>query len=1012
MPDGITLDESVRLVDLDEDGDDDVIKSDEKTYSLHLRDGADWKRVISGKRGDGNPREIPMIARNGTNNGAFFHSRHMWIANEDTDKLPNHVDRRSFAELLADVEPQPLPPDTSLRTIHPRPGFKVELMAAEPLVVDPIAFNWGPDGKFWVVEMGSYPTGDRGGRVRYLEDTDNDGRYDKSTVFLDNLSFPTSVLPWRNGVIIACAPDIFFARDTDGDGRADIREVLFTGFVEGNPQHRVNSLTYGLDNWIYGANGDSGGTIKSIKTGETFDIRGRDFRFNPDTGAFDPQSGQSQFGRNRDDYNNYFGCNNARPMYHFVLPDHYLRRNPHVPPMSPPDANISKNPGPAPVFPISRTLPRFNDPHTANRFTSACSAMVYRDDLFGPHFAGNAFISEPVHNLIHREVMIGSSTTFWSQRADDEENREFLASTDNWFRPTTIQTGPDGALWIADMYRAVIEHPEWIPADLQKKLDLHAGHDKGRIYRVYPIDKTPRSIPRLDQLSIEELVAALDSPGGWQRDTAQRLLVHANDPAAIAPLERLARESERALTRIHAMATLEGMKSLSVDLVAAALMDRSRHVRRQAIRLCEPLLADSPEMIDQLVTLADDPDPHVQLQLALTLGESRSPLPAAALAALLQSPYPAVTTAAMSSLDKANLGGVVMNLSSAIEQGKTVKPEVLTNVLRTARGLQHDSFDDVLRVVTQAHNGMLAAWQFTTVAPILDALPPDHSIRAAALRIAADENAEIKLRVAAVAIIDDLDALSKFLTPQLPPEMVFAAVDALVRLDTHAAGDALLRSWKTLVPSQRSDVAWALLSRPSWTPMLLDAIAAKAVSRKELDAVQRQRLLKHDDPSLRERAERLLRESIKPDRQKVLDAFAPTESLTGDPSRGAALFTKLCATCHQHNNIGRVVGPDLKSLADKSPQALLVAIIDPNRAVEAKFTNYVAELNDGQVLTGILSAETGTSITLLGSDAKPQQILRSQLKILRSQGISLMPENLEAGSAPQDLADLIAFIRS
>src|SRR5207237_4552414 len=182
-------------------------------------------------------------------------------------------------------------------------------------------------------------------------------------------------------------------------------------------------------------------------------------------------------------------------------------------------------PGAAPLYPIRRTLPRFNSPESVNRFTSACSAIVYRDDLFGPAFENNMFVSEPVHNLIHREIMTPKGVTFTSRRAADEETSEFLASNDNWFRPTMIQTGPDGALWVADMYRYVIEHPEWIPKDWQKKLDLRAGHDKGRIYRVYPKEKKPRAIPRMDTMSTEELVKALGSANGWMRDTAQELII-------------------------------------------------------------------------------------------------------------------------------------------------------------------------------------------------------------------------------------------------------------------------------------------------------------------------------------------------------------------------------------------------------------------------------------------------------------------------------------------------------
>ena len=440
-------------------------------------------------------------------------------------------------------DPPPKSPAESLKCMQPRRGFTVELMAAEPLVQSPIAFAWGPDGKFWVVEMGDYPLGvdgkgKPGGWVKFLEKTKpGDGPYDKATVFLDGLGFPTGVTPYGKGVIITCAPDIFYAEDTDGDGKADKKEVLFTGFREGNQQHRVNGLVWGLDNWFYGANGDSGGKVKSLKTGKVVDISGRDFRLKPDTGEFEAVTGQTQFGRCRDDWGNWFGNNNSNPMYHFVLDDHYLRRNPYLLPPDP-RVQVSVNPGASQVFPISKPQERFNSPQSLNHFTSACSAIIYRDDLFGPEFAGNSFVSEPVHNLIHREVMKPKGVTFTSQRADDEQKSEFLASSDNWFRPTTIATGPDGALWVADMYRYVIEHPEWIPKDWQKKLDLRAGQDKGRIYRIYPKDKTPREIVRLDKLSPKQLAALMESPNGWTRDTAQQLLVKFNKKKQVSRRQR------------------------------------------------------------------------------------------------------------------------------------------------------------------------------------------------------------------------------------------------------------------------------------------------------------------------------------------------------------------------------------------------------------------------------------------------------------------------------------------
>ncbi len=524
-------------------------------------------------------------------------------------------------DLLKDVEPRGQSPAEALRSIRVAPGFTVEQVATEPLVKDPIAFDWGADGKLWVVEMGDYPLGidgkgKPGGVVRFLEDIDGDGKYDNATTFLEGLGFPNGVMPWRRGILVSCAPDIFYAEDRDGDGKAEHREVLFTGFVKGNQQHRLNGFELGLDGWVYGANGDSGGQVKSLKTGKLTSISGRDFRFKPDTGEFETESGQTQYGRHRDDWGHWFGNNNPNWGWHYVLSEQDLRRNPYYAAPDPKqtleyDTNL---------HPISRTLARFNDPGAANHTTSANSPTPYRDELLGPGFASSLFVSEPVHNIVHRMVLEPKGVTFRGSRGPNESNREFLASTDNWFRPTMLKTGPDGALWIADMYRQVIEHPEWIPDEWEKKLDLRAGSEEGRIYRVYPVDRKPRPITRLDRLDTKGLVAALDSPSGWQRDTAQRLLLHRGGTEAFAPLRALVLNAKQPKTRVQAIWTLADLGGLDEPTVQAALTDRDARVKESVIAAVSPLLRSSPKVAQTVVSLADDRSIRVRFQVSLIMG--------------------------------------------------------------------------------------------------------------------------------------------------------------------------------------------------------------------------------------------------------------------------------------------------------------------------------------------------------------------------------------------------------
>jgi putative membrane-bound dehydrogenase-like protein len=1042
---GPDKDHGLRLIDLDEDGYVDVVFSNEEEHGIYLFNDLEkgWSRkVMAGKAGE--PGALPMISRNGTNNGFFVHSRSLWWQNESTNLLRDHVDRRSFNELLMSVEPTARTPDASLRSIRTRPGFEVELVAAEPLVQDPIAFAWGPDGKLWVVEMADYPlgAGDKGkggSRIKYLESTKGDGKYDKATLFLDGIRFPTSIMPWRKGVLITCAPDILYAEDTDGDGKADKIEKLYAGFIEGNPQHRVNGLVWGLDNWIYLANGDSGGRVRSTRAGKEVDTRGRDLRIHPDDGGLDAETGQTQYGRCRDDWGNWFGCNNSNPMYQFALPDHYVRRNPHVPP---PDlrVSVSVTPGASPVFPISRTMPRFNDPETANHFTSACSVILYRDDLFGPAFAGNSFVSEPVHNLVHREIMSATGTTFTSRRAPDEQQSEFFASSDNWCRPTTIKTGPDGALWIADMYRAVIEHPEWIPPDWQKRIDLRAGDDKGRIYRVYPVGKKPRAIPRLDQLDTAGLVAALDSPSGWQRDLAQQMLLWHADKAAVPLLEKQATDSERALCRLHSLCTLDGLCELRPAVVQRALGDAHPGVRRHAVRLCEGRLAGAPELGAALLQRVDDPDPQVRLQLACTLGEWDDARAGAALARLAhREPNNRYLMAAvLSSVNRNNLGSMLSSETLA-----SAPPAIVENLLRmaTALGDKHATIK-ILNEISKGFKNYYDDWQFNALASLLDALDQrgtslarlqadaDTDMRAAlddlgqvfiAARVCVrDEKEPVARKAAALRLLgrgldhqqEDRKTLAGLLVPQTPDELQAAAVMTLGTLRDPAVTEVLLRGWKGYGPALRTRVLDLLLARDEWQAALLDALEKKQVLAQEVDAARRQRLLQHRTALVRERAAKLFAGAVDADRLKVVANYRPALALTGDTTHGRELFSKTCATCHQLAGLGHQVGPDLASVGDKSPEGLMIAILDPNRAVEARYVNYMAATKDGRTFTGLLAAETGNSITLVGPDGKQQVLLRSELEELSSSGKSVMPEGLEKDLKPQDIADLIAFVRS
>lgn len=1037
LVDGDGRDAGLRLQDIDEDGLDDVVFSDATRFGVYLARGdsedrfAGWPVVAQqGRRGEN--EAIPMIVRGGTNNGAWFHSRHLWVQNEDTSRLADHVDRRSYEQLLGDQAALPAArsPRRALAAMRVRAGLKVELVASEPLIKDPVAIDWGPDGKLWVVEMGDYPMGlgdqgAAGGRVRVLSDDDQDGVYDRAETFLDELSYPTGIKVWRDGVLVTAAPEIFFAADRDGDGRADERRTLYRGFVEGNQQHRVNGLRWGLDNWLYVANGDSGGVIESVQLGTKVAIGGRDLRIRPDDGLLAADSGQTQYGRDRDDWDNWFGGNNSNPMWHYVLPDSALGRNPHwVPPD--PKHQVSVTPGAAPVYPASRPLPRFNDFNMVNRFTSACSTAVYRDRLLGDEFYGNGLVCEPVHNLVHRELMTRDGVTFQSRRADDEQQSELLASADHWFRPVMVRTGPDGGIWVVDMYRLVIEHPEWIPAEWQARLDLRAGEDRGRIYRLVPADQPARSIPQLSGMTTPQLVEQLQSPNGWVRDMAQQLLLWNNDGGASSLLERLFRTSAEPLARLHALATLDGLNALEAALLVEALADPHPAIRRHAVRLAATRTAKHPELIEPLLACGQDEDPQVFLEVLLAAGEIDDPRAAQL---LLSRPLDDVylQAAAISSLTPSHMRTLL-----ASEHDNLLSP-LLPAALRFATAERdYAALTDFLAGWSEPSAGSAQAVQLEMVAEILEGIAErDRKQVPAELReqlaahverarqILEDSQAAPPLRVAAVRVLSGafwnepevVEQLGALLSPQQPADVQRAATEGLSRFSDLAVADQLLAEWRSHTPALRNQILDLVMSRTTWIDRLLDAIAQKQIPASHIDASRRQLLTTHRLPSIRDKAAEVLQASVDPDRQKVVDQYASAATMTGDVERGRAVFRKACSVCHRLEGHGYAVGPDLNAITDKSPAALLTAIFDPNRAVEDKFLEFLAIDADGRQYLGMIAAETSNAITLVAQEGKQQALLRGDLEALATTGRSLMPEGLERDLPVEATADLIAYLR-
>jgi len=1023
-------------------------------YSLRLKKEFDADRLWVTAYANDVPCYIPSrrILQEGgyeAETSLWYYDRPARLAPAVEDLIVAAVHELMPKEFVADPKraefPPPKSPEEALAAFRIKAGFAVQLAAAEPLVVDPVAIDWSADGRLWVVEMRDYPTGMEGrwkpgGRVKVLEDADGDGQYDKATVFLDDLPFPTGITAWNKGVLICAAPDIIYAEDTNGDGKADLVKKLFTGFATENYQARVNSLSLGLDNWLYGANGLIGGVIHGIAGGKEINISGRDFRMRPDTGEFEPASGLTQQGRARDDWGNWFGCDNSTLLWHFPLPDHYVRRNPTF---APPEPRVFVPAGADPnqLFPSSRILERFNDPGAAGRTTSACGLGIYRDELLGTNYHGNAFLCEPVHNLVHRLVLKPDGVTFKGYRAPDEAQSEFLSSRDNWFRPVQARTGPDGALWIVDMYRFVIEHPRWIPPERLAKLDVRAGDDKGRIYRVVPVGKPLRPIRDLSKLSTIDVVAGLATANGTERDRIHLEILRRGDSAAAAPLAQFVKGSEPPAVRLQALCALDGLRALSPDLLEAALTDPHPAIRRHAIRLSERSLG-TPHLGAAVLQLIQDPDVTVRYQLALSMGEWNDPRAGEALSQLVQSNLDDNWMRAAVLSSASGFPVVILRSALTASTDSPARKDMIDQLIATAVGAANEKVvEEILAMIAPTEGKPVEPWRLAALGGLMDALhrrgqdlgsfsaSASTASRSAlahiqqafagARGIAQNESFDEATRIAAIGLLGrsprqfdaDLELLKKLLAPPTPSRLQTAAVAALGRTRSPNVPELFLADWPRHSPSLRNAILGTLLVRDEWIVRLLDAMEKGTVAASELPLANRQRLLKHKNEMIARRANALLAGTQSGSRAEVLAKYRGVSNLTGDPGRGEAVFATNCASCHALGGQGYAVGPDLTAFRTKGPQDFLLAILDPNAAIEPRFVNYQIETKDGRALSGVVKAETATSLTLVQGGGLEERILRRDIAQLKASNLSLMPEGLEQNLTPQDLANLIAYVK-
>jgi putative membrane-bound dehydrogenase-like protein len=928
------------------------------------------------------------------------------------------------------------------------------------------------NGRIFVVEAPGYPLNMQAkvGRIVLLEDNDDDGRAERASVFADGLTMPTGIMRWKQGVLVTDAPDVIYFEDTNGDGRADIRKVALTGFAFTNPQHTVNTPVYGLDNWIYLAHegpttavifpeqfGDRGGQLRFSDRPDAprLEPARRMVRFRPDTGQLEYLSSSSQFGHSFDAWGHHFTVSNEDHIREEVVRAAYLTRNADLP-VGSAMSRISDHRPAADVYPIAPN-PRVEMLSGVGSFTSACGITVYLGGAFPSSLGLFALVAEPAHNLVHRDVLTHAGATHIARRA--QNGVEFLASTDPWFRPVNFYIGPDGAIYVVDYYRMIIEHPEWMATHTHGSGDLYKGEDRGRIYRVSPERRlaSPRRI-RLGDATDDELVKLLASPNIWWRRTAQRLLVDRRRDNAVRALESLLATSQSPVARLHALWTLDGLGKLETTVVERALEDPEAGVRENAIRLVEPRLASNPQLVEKVIALERDADERVQFQLLLTLGgiDTKSSRTAQdrLLARRLDDPWMQIAALSASS-DRA--AALFRTAVAQADKQSTARATFFHQIAAVIGARQRpNELRDLLLALLRPSSPASSWWRAASLDGLAQGLgasaaganlsqdlllklfeSSDAPVRRASLRVLAvtglpsaarpvllraaatadDRNLDPVLRADAIGLLALSDPaahealFTKLIDPQQPEPVQVAAVGALGRVTRVTIGTYLIERWKSMTPTVRMEAADAMFRDRERQRLLLEAIRAGTIPPWTLAFRHRRQLLMNRDASLRETARSLLEDSAG-ERNAVLTRYQAALASNGDPDKGRQVYERVCASCHTLNGLGREVGPDLGTIRNRPAQAILSDIIVPSQSIAQNYESYVVETRSRGIIEGVLGAQTPTTITIRHEGREDEVIRRADITDMRITDLSMMPADLDSQITVEQMADLLTFLRS
>lgn len=965
-----------------------------------------------------------------------------------------HARQANPVPVSKQTKPQsPVSPLESLQWLE-APGYKVELVASEPQIVDPVSMQIDTLGRMWVVEMGDYPTEDDNpkSRIVVLEDKNRDGFFESSTVFADKLLFATGVQPWENGALVTVQGQLLMLRDTDRDMKSDSTEVWLDGFATGNPQLRANHPTLHADGWLYIASGLRGGKIKATlpfgkPTAETLDLTGSDLRVNMLTGRIESIAGPSQFGLTFDAFGRRYGCSNRNPCFEIVSERADLSLSP-LSGLATALHDVSPSNAASKVHPLVNAWTTSN--LHAGQFTAACGVLV--SDM-------STYACEPTGSLVQRRSIKRKDGLM--QVTDEASEREWLASSDPWFRPVDLYEGPDGDIYVVDMYRAVIEHPEWVPAELKNRPDQRLGDSHGRIYRVRNPGKFMEkgAAERLLDNRNASLKDWLQHPDAWyRRMAAQTVLTDASKGQKAEHIETLRQVCMEPLRKADngvianacqllvacdgldeptALAMLKSPDPELRSVVWSAMRESTREWRPKWLDAAIETFNNANASIEELQSVAwfiaassnrDTTDAvneftsvameryAILASQALTRNNDPPHLWMAVTAAWREDAFPFLLQYQRTASEAKN------------ELGPIARESIARMALRAASqpSLKKDVEGFVNKLAQELNDNRNASSVSTDLA-ILEGIArsgglsiSDGSLLEKTVQRFALSNSNSIQQRSAVTILaysksDSSKSLALELLASTDGALLKTAIATCSAHDTAEFTNWLLDRFPSALPEIRQDVFNAIRNNPKRLERMVEQLESGKLSTRNLDASQIQNLSGIRDSAMAARLAKVLSGAINSNRQKVVEEFSKQlASFEVNPNKnnGKAIFAKNCSACHKLDGVGAFVGPDISDSREQSYEKLLVSVLDPNRSIDANYFRYLARTDEGIVVEGLLKDSNSQTVTLQSQNGTLTTINRSEIEELKSSGTSLMPEGIESQISAADMAELLWYVKN